>query len=73
MLAIHLINHEGTMQEDREIRVAHLEEHLGWEADFARQVVRYAQRDGLVRRTNGRLELTDDGRAYANEAVVKSG
>lgn len=72
MLAIHLLNHEGTPDEAYESRIEHLQEHLGWEARFARQVVRHATRDDLVRRTDGRLRLTDRGRKVADEAVIRS-
>ncbi len=70
MLAIHLLNHEDTPDEARESRIDHLQEHLGWDPRFAQQVVRYATRDDLVRRVDGRLQLTERGRALADEAVV---
>ena len=71
MLAIHLLNHEGTPTEARESRIEHLQEHLNWTPDFAEKVVRRAERDDIVRRTNGRLELTRAGRRMADEAVVR--
>ena len=70
MLTIHLANHEGTPEEARESRVAHLEEHLAWTASFASQVVRYSTQRGYVTRSNGVLQLTTHGRQLANEAVV---
>ena len=65
MLTVHLLNHEGTPSEARESRVEHLQEHLAWDAAFADEVVRRARDADLVDRTNGRLRLTDDGRATA--------
>jgi manganese/zinc/iron transport system permease protein len=71
MLSIHLQQHEGRPEEARENRAAHLQEHLRWEADFAERVVRYAERDGLVRRRGELLVLTDAGRALASEAIAE--
>ncbi|MBW3570781.1 MAG: metal ABC transporter permease, partial [Gemmatimonadetes bacterium] len=74
MLAIHLLNHEASPEAEVESREAHLHEHLRWEPDFARQVVRGAERTGLLTRAAGeRLALTERGRAAAREAVGVSG
>ncbi len=71
MLAIHLFNHEGLPEADIERRIGHLEEHLSWERDFARRVVRRAQSNGLVRRSgDDMLALTPKGRAAASEAIT---
>jgi len=70
MLAVHLLNHEGTAAAEEENRVDHLNRHLRWEPAFALEVVRRAQRDGLVVRHNGHLELTDAGRNAARDALV---
>jgi manganese/zinc/iron transport system permease protein len=70
MLAIHLLNHEDSPEVARESRVDHLTEHLSWEPEFATRVVRGAERRGLVSPANGRLVLTERGRAMAREAVV---
>ncbi|MEM9651149.1 MAG: metal ABC transporter permease [Actinomycetota bacterium] len=72
MLAIHLLHHEGTPEADIESRVDHLWEDLRWEPDFAEQVVRYAERRGVVRRSAGLLSLTSEGRGIAQEALVRS-
>jgi manganese/zinc/iron transport system permease protein len=70
MLAIHLFNHEGTPQMEAECRVDHLWEHMRWQPAYAEQVVRYAERKGMVRRRSGQLFLTVDGRSLAQEALV---
>lgn len=70
MLAIHLLHHEGLPEARVENRVEHLEEHLNWTLDFADRVVRRARQDGLIRRHDGLLELTDHGRDVATEAMV---
>jgi manganese/zinc/iron transport system permease protein len=71
MLAIHLLHHEGTPQAEAENRVEHLWEHFRWQPQFAEQVVRYGERKGKLRRRNGRLSLTPDGRQLAQEAMVR--
>lgn len=71
MLAIHLMNHEGTAQADSENRVDHLSEGLRWEEPFAQRVVGYAQRRGIVREERGLLQLTDDGRRLAQQAITR--
>lgn len=70
MLAIHLSNHEGRPEADQENQVASLHEHLRWRPAFTQQVVRQAERQGLVRRQNGLLELTDEGRQVAQQAMT---
>lgn len=70
MLAIHLLNHEGAPDAGEENREAHLHEHLRWEPDFARRVVRRAEGSGLLSRAEGdSLRLTPRGRATAQEAI----
>lgn len=72
MLAIHLFNHERLPEARVENRLEHLEEHLSWRRDFAQRVVKKAQQDGLVRRRDGLLELTERGRSLAGEAIVET-
>lgn len=71
MLTIHLLNHEGTPEAEEESRVDHLQEHLRWNEDFARRVVRRAEREAWVIRTPAnRLNLTDEGRRAARTAMT---
>jgi manganese/zinc/iron transport system permease protein len=70
MLAIHLLNHEGSPQAAEESRERHLHEHLRWQPDFARGVVRRAEGAGLVTRAGEHLALTEQGRAAAREVMV---
>ncbi len=70
VLAIHLLQHEGLPEAKRECRVDHLHDHLSWTPDFAERVVAQAQDRALVHRRNGRLWLTPEGRALAQESVV---
>jgi manganese/zinc/iron transport system permease protein len=70
MLAIHLFNHEGSAEAAQENRMAHLSEHLRWQPEFARRVVRLAERQGLVERENGFLLLTETGRDVARAQMM---
>ncbi len=72
MLAIHLLQHEGTAEAEDESREAHLHHHLRWGADFARRVVRHAAGEHLIERgPDGRLLLTPDGREAARTALAR--
>jgi manganese/zinc/iron transport system permease protein len=70
MLAIHLFNHEGRPEAAMESRVEHLDEHLRWQPEFAIQVVRQAERRGLVVLRDGSLALTEQGRQVARQAIM---
>ncbi|MGL6280745.1 MAG: metal ABC transporter permease [Gaiella sp.] len=71
MLAIHLAHHEGSPEEQLESRVGHLGEHLRWDDAFAERVVRDAVRRGIVARHGEALAVTEQGRAVAQEALVR--
>jgi manganese/zinc/iron transport system permease protein len=71
MLAIHLLNHEGSPQAAEENREQHLHEHLAWAPPFAHEVVERAARRGLVGRVEGgRLVLRESGRQLAREMMA---
>ena len=70
MLTVHLLHHEGLPEAERECRVAHLQEHLRWDADFARLAVGAALDGGLAERQGDRLLLTERGRDEARRAMV---
>ena len=70
MLVIHLLNHEGLPGEEQEDRIDHLHEHIRWEPSFAVQVVKRAQRRGLVLLQDAHLKLTEQGRQLARQALV---
>ena len=72
MLAIHLLHHEGSADAESETREEHLQRHLGWNPQRARAIVDDAVRVGMVRRENGRLALTEEGREAAREAMLVS-
>ena len=70
MLAVHLFHHEGLPEEAQENSVAHLHELLRWEHALVAQVVRSAERAGIVIRREDRLFLTGQGRHLAGEAIA---
>lgn len=70
MLAVHLLQHEGQPDSAAENRVDHLVEHIRWLPPYAEQVVRYAERQGMVRRHAGQMHLTDRGRVLAQQTVM---
>jgi manganese/zinc/iron transport system permease protein len=69
MLAIHLSNHEGLPEAAQENILEGLHDHLHWSPGFTQQIVRQAERQGLVRRHNGLLALTESGRELAQQAL----
>jgi manganese/zinc/iron transport system permease protein len=71
MLALHLLNHEGTSEAEEECNAAHLTAHLRWRPDFTDAVVRRAQGHGHVRAEGRLLTLTERGRALAQEASLR--
>jgi manganese/zinc/iron transport system permease protein len=72
MLTVHLLHHEGQPENSLESRVDHLVEHIRWQPAHAEQVVRYAERKGMVRRLGGRLHLTESGRALAEQTLLRA-
>lgn len=70
MLTIHLFTHEGLPEAAVECRVEHLEESLRWDAAFSERVIRLAARSGLLRRRDGTLHLTEEGREVARREIV---
>jgi manganese/zinc/iron transport system permease protein len=65
MLAVHLLQHEGTPAEADEARPDGLHTHFHWSKRDTAAVVRRAVRKGLVTRAEDLLKLTDTGRERA--------
>jgi manganese/zinc/iron transport system permease protein len=70
MLTLHLLNHEGTGNAVVECHPHHLIEELRWPASFAVTIVRRAEQKGLVQRQGELLILTEQGRQFADAAIV---
>lgn len=69
MLAVHLLQHEGTAAEADEAGCGEVHRHLGWTAPQVAAVVARAERHRLVRRDGDVLKLTPAGRARAGEVL----
>jgi manganese/zinc/iron transport system permease protein len=69
MLAIHLLQHEGTPAELDEAAPAGLHRHLSWTERDTAAVVARAVRNGLVRADAGVLKLTAAGRVRAGRVL----
>lgn len=68
-LAIHLLNHEDLPEAGIESMERHLGEHLRWNHEFAGDVVRRSERGRYIYRKEGRLFLTNEGRALAQRGL----
>ncbi len=73
MLVVHLAQHEQRPEAVRENRADHLTEHIRWTPEFAKKVVSYALRGGLVVQRDGVLGLTEKGRTLADESIILGG
>ncbi len=73
MLAVHLMQHEGTPEEAEESRYGGLHEHLSWKPKQVESVVSRAERNGLVVRAGEVLKLTELGRVRAKEVLGEPG
>lgn len=69
MLAVHLMQHEGTPEEADESRYDGLHAHLSWAPKQVAAVVARAERNGFVVRSGEILKLTDAGRAKAKRVL----
>jgi manganese/zinc/iron transport system permease protein len=61
MLTMHIAHHTATQEAEQENQVTRLDEHLKWSPQFAMEIVRLAEREGLIRQRNGLLTLTENG------------
>ena len=69
MLAIHLLQHEGTPAEEEESRLAGLHRHLHWLPGDVLRVVHRAERHGLVIVRGELVAVTEAGRELARESL----
>jgi manganese/zinc/iron transport system permease protein len=71
MLTIHLLDHEGTKDEEEENSVSMLTgPHMRWTTAFASRVVEQSVNHGLVKREGERLFLTPLGRETARAVMA---
>lgn len=71
VLLVHLAHHEGTAAQALESNVTHLQSELRWNSDFASRVVQRSRRLGLIAPDTEQLELTDEGRQFAERATKR--
>lgn len=71
MLLVHLSRHEGTESEEEENNIEHITNTIDWHAEPVRETVRRAVDQRLVRRENGRLQLTEAGRLAAQTVLSR--
>jgi manganese/zinc/iron transport system permease protein len=67
MLAVHLLTHEGTVEEPIESAYAHLLDELDWTSEYADMAVEEAVKREAITVAESRLFLTDVGRAWAED------
>ena len=70
LLAVHLLNHQGSPEARQECHINTVHTHMNWERDFALRVARLAQREGLITRQGELLLLTEKGVDLAQDAMV---
>lgn len=73
-LLFHLSNHENSAEEEREAGVDTVEIHLHWSKEFTARIIHSLEKEGLIRRLQGIVKLTDAGHDAVehNEQVLFS-
>lgn len=71
MLLVHLSRHEHESGEEHESEMAHLTGELNWAAGFAQATVERASHLGWIERQDGYLQLTNSGRAVAEQVLAR--
>jgi manganese/zinc/iron transport system permease protein len=69
MLVVHLFNHSGLAEESAEYNPVHLQDHMRWTPEFARQVLRQVEHKGLVTIDQDSLKLTSLGQQQAVKSL----
>lgn len=70
MLVVHLLNHEGLPEAERECHRDHLLDHLHWNEDFIQKVLKNGEKKSLLRKENNYLFLTEKGRTLAQKSMT---
>ena len=71
MLLVHLLNHEGLPEAERECRVNHLPEHFHWEQSLIDKVVTQAEGKNYIDREKDFLRLTKSGQKLAERSIIR--
>lgn len=62
---MHVINHEGEVDEREELGVDTIHEHLGWKEEFIKAIVNNLNKRNLIYIEDGVIKVTDEGRDLA--------
>lgn len=71
MLLVHILNHQGKPEAQRECHVGHLSEHLYWDKDLSRQVLKQGEREDYLQRQDDYLFLTPEGQDIAEKSMLR--
>jgi len=71
MLLVHLLNHQGRPEAERECNVRHLSEHLYWDSDLSRQVIKRGEREDFLQKRGEHLFLTAEGQDIAEKSMLR--
>jgi manganese/zinc/iron transport system permease protein len=71
MLLVHLLNHEGSPEAQRECQIDHLSEHLYWDSDFSNQVVKRGEHEEVLQKKGNYLYLTAAGQEDAKKSMIR--
>ncbi|MBE2184330.1 MAG: metal ABC transporter permease [Anaerolineae bacterium] len=70
LLLIHIMNHENTAEAKEENAVASVAEHLNWLPQYAHSIMAQAEHHGWLGTDGDLLELTESGRALAQQTLA---
>ena len=72
MLTVHILNHQGSPEEQAECHLDAVYTHMNWDRDHAVRVIRRSRQAGLVTVREDRvLELTPSGREMARKVMER--
>jgi len=71
MLVIHLLNHEQAANYLDESKIEHMHEEMNWTPEFTTRVIKQAVQSSWIKRVDGRVDLTDQGRQIAHQTMER--
>lgn len=69
-LAIHLLQHAPAKTDDPEYSVSNLRDHFQWDDLLIRRILDTAELEGIIRRKDNSLRLTEHGETFASRALL---
>lgn len=67
-LAMHIFNHSSVDDDIEERMISKLDEHLGWEQQFIKKIVKRSVKSGLILVNEGIISLTSKGGSFVEAA-----